>query len=133
MHVFRKSVGKFASVLAFLLVAAAGSSSAAAAEKAMSPEECLMCHGGSFEALRKQTENWKDDFGDKVQPHVWLDPNAANPHASKVLPVCTDCHKAHPVPPPKDYSPEKANLSLCYGCHHMENFQKCTDAGCHEK
>ena len=69
-----------------------------------------------------------------VQPHQYLDPNAANPHAgAKVVPECTGCHQAHPIPVPKDFKPEPASLSMCYGCHHMENFQKCSDAGCHEK
>ncbi|WP_417204008.1 cytochrome c3 family protein [Sutterella wadsworthensis] len=49
------------------------------------------------------------------------------------MPECTGCHQAHPIPVPKDFKPEPASLSMCYGCHHMENFQKCSDAGCHEK
>ena len=78
------------------------------AAETMKPEQCLMCHGGSFDA--------------------------ANPHAgAKVVPDCTGCHQAHPIPVPKDFKPEPASLSMCYGCHHMENFQKCSDAGCHEK
>lgn len=106
---------------------------ACAAEKVTS-EQCLMCHGGSFDALREQTKNWKDEFDTPVQPHQYLDPNAANPHAgAKVVPDCTGCHEAHPFPIPKDYKPKEATLSMCYGCHHMENFQKCSDAGCHEK
>lgn len=104
------------------------------AAETMKPEQCLMCHGGSFDALREQTKNWKDEFGSPVQPHQYLDPNAANPHAgAKVVPECTGCHQAHPIPVPKDFKPEPASLSMCYGCHHMENFQKCNDAGCHEK
>ena len=53
------------------------------AAETMKPEQCLMCHGGSFDALREQTKNWKDEFGSPVQPHQYLDPNAANPHAGK--------------------------------------------------
>ena len=30
------------------------------AAETMKPEQCLMCHGGSFDALREQTKNWKD-------------------------------------------------------------------------
>lgn len=93
------------------------------AAETMKPEQCLMCHGGSFDALREQTKNWKDEFGSPVQPHQYLDPNAANPHAgAKVVPECTGCHQAHPIPVPKDFKPEPASLSMCYGCHHMENF-----------
>ena len=62
------------------------------AAETMKPEQCLMCHGGSFDALREQTKNWKDEFGSPVQPHQYLDPNAANPHAgAKVVPECTGC------------------------------------------
>ncbi|MDO5532444.1 cytochrome c3 family protein [Sutterella sp.] len=101
---------------------------------AADPQQCLMCHGGNFDALREQTKNWKDEFGDQIQPHQYLDPNAANPHAGeKVVPDCEGCHQAHPFPIPKDYKREPASFSMCYGCHHMENFQKCSDAGCHEK
>ena len=72
------------------------------AAETMKPEQCLMCHGGSFDALREQTKNWKDEFGSPVQPHQYLDPNAANPHAgAKVVPECTGCHQAHPIPVPK--------------------------------
>ena len=75
------------------------------AAETMKPEQCLMCHGGSFDALREQTKNWKDEFGSPVQPHQYLDPNAANPHAgAKVVPDCTGCHQAHPIPVPKDLS-----------------------------
>ena len=71
------------------------------AAETMKPEQCLMCHGGSFDALREQTKNWKDEFGSPVQPHQYLDPNAANPHAgAKVVPDCTGCHQAHPIPVP---------------------------------
>ena len=38
------------------------------AAETMKPEQCLMCHGGSFDALREQTKNWKDEFGSPVQP-----------------------------------------------------------------
>ncbi len=76
------------------------------AAETMKPEQCLMCHGGSFDALREQTKNWKDEFGSPVQPHQYLDPNAANPHAgAKVVPDCTGCHQAHPIPVPKDFKP----------------------------
>lgn len=107
---------------------------AGASYAAMTPQDCLQCHG-PFEALQKKTENWTDEFGDKVQPHVYLDDKVANPHqGAKVPPNCTGCHEEHPLPPPANYKPAvPTSFSMCYGCHHMENFQKCGDAGCHEK
>lgn len=115
------------------VMALCGAPAASAADKS-GPEQCLMCHGGSFDALREQTKNWKDEFDTPVQPHQYFDPNVANPHAGeKIVPECTGCHKAHPFPLPKDFKPEPASLSMCFGCHHMENFQNCHDAGCHEK
>lgn len=115
-----------------LLLAACGFVTSAPA--AVSPQECLACHG-PYEALQKKIENWTDEFGEKVQPHMWLDDKAANPHEGAKVPAnCTGCHKEHPLPPPAGYKAEAPkSFSLCYGCHHMENFQKCGDAGCHEK
>ncbi len=97
-------------------------------------EQCLMCHGGSFDALREKTKDWKDEFGDAVQPHQYVDDKTANPHqGAKTFMECTGCHEAHAIPPKPGEKPGQATFSSCYGCHHMENFQKCSDAGCHEK
>ena len=128
---------RIAAAAAALLAAAFAASGALAAEDSAekasdSTKQCLMCHGGSFEALREQTKNWTDEFGDKIQPHQYLDSESANPHqGAKVVPECTNCHEKHPVPLPAGYKPKQATFSTCYGCHHMENFQKCSDAGCH--
>lgn len=117
--------------LAFGIALSSLPSGAADAPKS---DMCLACHGGSFDALRDKTKDWKDEFGDAVQPHQYLDPNAANPHqGEKVVPECTGCHEEHPMPIPSGYKPKEASLSMCYGCHHMEHFQPCSDAGCHEK
>lgn len=122
-----------ATVAAAVMVLSGVSMNASAAD-APTSAQCLMCHGGSFDALREKTKDWKDEFDSPVQPHQYLDPKSANPHkGEKVVPECTNCHQAHPFPLPKDTKPEPATLSSCYGCHHMENFQKCSDAGCHEK
>ncbi len=98
-------------------------------------EQCLMCHGPTFEALQEKTKDWKDEFGDPVQPHVYMDDKAAKPHQGrKILPDCVACHGQHPMPmPPKDYKFKTPSFSTCFGCHHMENFQKCSSGGCHEK
>lgn len=86
---------------------------AGASYAAMTPQDCLQCHG-PFEALQKKTENWTDEFGDKVQPHVYLDDKAANPHqGAKVPPNCTGCHEEHPLPPPGDYKPRSRRAFRC--------------------
>lgn len=90
---------RIAAAAAALLAAAFAASGALAAEDSAekasdSTKQCLMCHGGSFEALREQTKNWTDEFGDKIQPHQYLDSESANPHqGAKVVPECTNCHE----------------------------------------
>ena len=59
---------------------------------------------------------------------------AAKAHeGAKLLPDCVGCHGQHPLPPQKDYKFKEPTVSPCYGCHHMENFQRCSASGCHEK
>ena len=94
-----------------LLTALAAISLCAAASAAPKPEECLKCHGGTLDSLAAQTKNYKAPSGETVNPHVYIDKLAAHPHKSKIKP---------------------ANVDYCYGCHHMENFQKCSSSGCHE-
>lgn len=124
---------------ALLMAAAvilAGAAFAAQAEEVAPKEaqQCLACHGGSYEALRSQTKDWTDEFGDKVQPHQYLDSESANPHQGRqIVPNCLNCHEKHEIPLANGKKPKQATFSTCYGCHHMENFQKCSSAGCHEK
>ncbi len=114
------------------LVLACGSLSPAFAADKFTSDQCLMCHGGNFDALREKTKNHADEFGDVIQPHQYLDPQSAKPHeGAKVVPECTGCHEQHAIPPKG--KPAQASLSTCYGCHHMENFQKCDSAGCHDE
>ena len=35
--------------------------------------------------------------------------------------------------PQKGEKHKQPTFSTCYGCHHMENFQKCSSSGCHEE
>lgn len=98
-----------------------------------SAPQCLGCHG-PYEKVRELTKDWKDEFGDPVQPHQYMDAKAAKPHAArKIAPDCKMCHGTHPIPPTKGMTMKKPTLNSCYGCHHMENFQKCSSSGCHEK
>lgn len=95
-------------------------------------KQCLACHGGSLEALQAKTKDYKDEFGDPVQPHVYIDGKSSKPHqGAKVLPDCVGCHGKHPIPRPKDYQPKKPTFDSCYGCHHIEKFTKCSE--CHDK
>ena len=103
-----------------LLTALAAISLCAAASAAPKPE-----------SLAAQTKNYKAPSGETVNPHVYIDKLAANPHKSKVLPDCLKCHTDHGIPPDKSKI-KPANVDYCYGCHHMENFQKCSSSGCHE-
>lgn len=105
------------------------------AAEAPTPEQCLACHGGTLENLAAKAPKVEDEDGNLVQPHKYLDVNAKYPHQSKVLPVCTNCHQAHPIPVTPDFlkNRQKAHLSACYSCHHMETFDSCTSAGCHNK
>lgn len=96
-------------------------------------DQCLQCHG-PYDTLRAQTKDWKDEFGDQIQPHQYMDPDNAMPHEGKKLaPDCKACHGVHALPPKKGEKKKEPTFSSCYGCHHMENFQKCSSSGCHEK
>ncbi|MCI5851798.1 MAG: cytochrome c3 family protein [Sutterellaceae bacterium] len=123
-------------VIAAMLLAAAGLfalPSFAADPAPGSPEYCLQCHG-PYDKLREQTKDWKDEFGDKIQPHQYMDPTAGKPHeARKLPPDCKECHGIHSIPPKKGEKHKQPTFSTCYGCHHMENFQKCSSSGCHEE
>lgn len=60
-------------------------------------EQCIACHGGSYEALAKQTSN--------VKP---------NPHGSHMGPVqCDACHSWK----------GRSNL-MCSDCHSFRNFSR---------
>lgn len=120
-----------------LAMAAFGTSPAVRAAEtgstASSAEQCLACHG-PFDKLAEKTKDWKDEFGDPVNPHVWIDKDAAKPHNARQMPPdCLKCHEAHPIPPKADWKPkQKPDVSYCYGCHHMETFEPCGQSGCHE-
>lgn len=121
---------------AAMLLANLGWSAAAFAADAPAPDPqaCLACHGGSLEALADKTKDYKDEWGDPVNPHVYIDRDAADPHhGKKVLPDCTKCHEAHPIPPQPGMKVKEADVSYCFGCHHMETFEPCGKAGCHDK
>jgi hypothetical protein len=66
--------------------------------------------------------------GETTSPHRYV------PHDSKAasaIPECTNCHEAHPIPPPSgSIDLSKVTVNWCYGaCHRQNNFTPC--AQCH--
>ena len=119
--------------LLFLLTAFIAIGSASAEPTPMKAEQCLGCHGGSLEKLAEMTPYIKNDWDEVVQPHIYIDEYAGKPHQTKMLPDCLRCHTAHSFPPVKTDTKSKADLSYCYGCHHTETFDSCTQSGCHRE
>ena len=119
--------------LTALLLSAFVSGSVLADSDTMPPENCLGCHGGSLEQLAENTPLIKNEWDEVVQPHLYIDPSAAKPHESTVLPECLKCHVKHDFPPAPKAEAARADYTYCYGCHHMETFQRCSSSGCHEE
>jgi len=89
---------------------------------------CLLCHEHTYENLAKRTVNYKDRWGDPVNPHVYVDETKGNPHNALVVPDCLRCHQQHTLPTPTSAMPT-VRLNYCYSCHHEESFEACSD--CH--
>jgi hypothetical protein len=88
-------------------------------------DKCLACHG-PYEKIQKATADFKTSSGETVTPHQYV------PHEEKKdIPDCTNCHTAHPIPPPDKASIVKpTGIDWCYtGCHHANNLQPCKN--CH--
>ena len=87
-----------------------------------SNETCLGCHG-PYEKLISATANYKmPRGGEKMSPHVY------EPHNTKDIPECINCHKPHPVPLTSKEGLPKPNVDWCYACHHTGTL---TCGGCH--
>ncbi len=111
------------SVLCAVTVAMLGLPAASAAD--MTREQCLQCHGPVGQLAGKDIKFPVD--GGTVNPHRFI------PHGETVVekfPVCTVCHKPHPMPPPKGFKDKEANVEMCYSCHHQYTFQPCKE--CHK-
>jgi predicted CXXCH cytochrome family protein len=90
---------------------------------------CLFCHDFTFENLAKRTVNYRDRWGDQVNPHMYVDEVRANPHHARlIVPDCLKCHAEHALPAPTA-AITRARLNYCYSCHHEESFEACSD--CH--
>ena len=92
--------------------------------------ECLFCHDFYYSELSKRTANWKDKWGDTVNPHLYVDENKADPHnADPIVPDCLRCHREEHALPSPTGPMAAARLNYCYSCHHEESFEACSD--CH--
>lgn len=95
------------------------------AQEPMKKEQCLACHGPTFDDLIKKNVQAQSDSG-PVNPHVWI------PHAGgdeKNFSECIECHSQHPMPPKPGYKDTSASLEPCYACHHNYQLKKCSS--CH--
>ncbi|MFQ9937039.1 MAG: cytochrome c3 family protein [Parasutterella excrementihominis] len=68
------------------------------APEAMKKEQCLACHGPTFDDLIKKNVQAQSDSG-PVNPHVWI-PHAGGPE--KAATECIDCHAQHSMPRNRD-------------------------------
>jgi predicted CXXCH cytochrome family protein len=87
---------------------------------------CLQCHG-PFDNLAAGPKNFTADSGEKINPHRYV------PHDRKVeksIPVCTKCHKPHPIPLTSKKDVPEPSIEWCYTCHHTEEFKAC--GACHK-
>ncbi|MEI6874077.1 MAG: cytochrome c3 family protein [Spirochaetota bacterium] len=91
----------------------AQAASATAGKQDNPADTCLDCHG-PFESLVNATKAYKWPSGDLVSPHQY------EPHTSKDIIDCTNCHKPHPLPPSESDIKAMADPdpSFCYSCHH---------------
>lgn len=91
-----------------------------------SKEECLQCHGPSFDDLINKNVRVESESG-FVNPHSYI------PHGDRKGEVteCTNCHRTHSFPVEKGYKDETATLEPCYSCHHNYELKKCSS--CHDK
>lgn len=110
---------------ALLSLFLAGAVFAQNAPEAMKKEQCLACHGPTFDDLIKKNVQAPSDSG-PVNPHVWI-PHAGGPE--KVATECIDCHAQHSMPPKPRYKDTSASLEPCYACHHNYQLKKCSS--CH--
>ena len=92
--------------------------------------ECLFCHNFFYSEVAKLTADYKDRWGDSVNPHVYVDEQKADPHnAGQIVPDCLKCHREHALPAPTEAVFKPTRLNYCYSCHHEETFEACSN--CH--
>jgi len=89
-------------------------------------KKCFPCH--DYEKIRKDTAKYKTSSGETATPHQYI------PHKDKengVVPDCTECHQAHPMPlTDKSKVVKPKGIDFCYtACHHMNNLDNCNK--CH--
>jgi len=87
---------------------------------------CLQCHG-PFNDLAAGPKKFTAESGDKINPHQYVPHNRKD---EKSIPVCTKCHKSHPMPLTSKNDVPKPTIDWCYSCHHTEEFKPC--GSCHK-
>ena len=84
---------------------------------------CIFCHGFFYEAVQELTADFVY-YGEKVQPHVFLDTSLHSAHETDKPADCLLCHDEHEIPEPLG-DVRKPNLSYCLFCHHTGEFFSC--------
>ena len=120
-------------VLVSFLAAAAGTLAVAApaAKPNVAPpppedrEVCLQCHG-PFEKLAAGPKSFAAEDGEKINPHLYVPHNRKD---AQSVPVCTTCHRSHPIPLTSKKGLPAPNIDGCYTCHHTNEFKAC--GACH--
>ncbi len=93
----------------------------------MSTAQCLTCHG-PYSALQALTEDYQVNEKTVSNPHVYVPHD--EPDVEENIPLCRNCHEAHPIPAPADMELKEPTLRWCYGaCHHTGTLNPCSD--CH--
>jgi predicted CXXCH cytochrome family protein len=87
---------------------------------------CLQCHG-PFDNLAAGPKKFTAESGDKINPHQYVPHNRKT---EKGIPVCTKCHKPHPLPLTSKKDVPEPGIEWCYTCHHTEEFKACVS--CHK-
>ncbi len=92
----------------------------------LTKEQCLGCHGPTFDDLINKNVQTQSDSG-PINPHTWI-PHAGGDDKNAI--ECIECHAQHPMPPASGYKDKNAGLEPCYACHHNYQFKKCGE--CHK-
>ncbi len=110
-----------------------GPTPAPAASGEVPKEVCLACHG-PYEKLMQTGAVYTSQDGEEVNPHTTIDPGPVrvSPHTSgKGVAECYVCHKPHTVPLASVDVVARADVKICYSCHHTRTFSPCSN--CHGK
>ena len=108
-------------------------------------QACLVCHEDTYAELSKLTVNYVDNWGEKVNPHMYVDNTRGMSHANNahngrlIVPECIRCHTtAHSMPAPtaaqrtvRKGGQVTIRLNYCYSCHHDQSWEACSSCSEH--